>query len=128
MSDANMQELLSEMTEVLFFDAGTTEFDLLIAQSDVPHHEVDKFIPLMVDLYDSFPEVIPAPEFSTRLKSELTGAQYYRLMWRLRRLPPRVHMAAFMALMGGALIIWRRRLPFGALTTSDNPDIEEVIA
>ena len=125
MTDVMMQDLLSDLTDAVMLGTEAEDLEAIQLQYDLsPEYTVDDLLPIIIELDDVLVEVHPRPAFAASLKSELVGVQYDRLMWRIRKLPPRVHVAALMAIMGGALLILRRRFSSG----SDIVDIEEATA
>lgn len=109
--DKHMQDYLVALTEAIQTEADDDALaDLLAAYDDIPPEEAAFFTDFIQQLDASLVEVEPAADFSSRLKAELVGSQHYEFIWRIRKLPPRVHIAAFLTLMGGMVLFWRRRL------------------
>jgi hypothetical protein len=54
--------------------------------------------------------VQPSRRFVRRLKQDLVTPEDYNVLTRVRRLPPRVQIAAGIALIAGFMLLSRRRL------------------
>ncbi len=104
-SDVKMQNLLNDVTEALL--AGDN-IDSVRGQYDVPRAESEELIDLIERINRSMVRVEPAPQFEKRLKADLLGERRAGVVWRIRKLPARVQVAAAAAIMGGFLLILRR--------------------
>ena len=64
---------------------------------------------LIDTLYHTLTPVDPSPQFVRRLRQDLMGTDTSNVLVKVRRLPPRVQIAAGLALMAGVFILSRRR-------------------
>jgi hypothetical protein len=80
--------------------------------------ELDKYVVLIDNLHHALMVVKPSDRFAQRLKQDLMGAPHMGVITRIRSLPPRVQIAAGLALMAGFTLLMRRRLLSDTQTTS----------
>jgi len=106
-SDVKMQNLISDVSDAILY--GKSDLDAVLRRYNVPAQEVDDLISLVFALQDTLVEVQPSRAFQQRLKAELIESRRSSFVWRLRRLPARVQMAALAALAGGFMLLLRRR-------------------
>jgi len=105
-SDAQMQDLLAEVTDALL--AGE-DIDSIHKRYGISREECEEMIQIVKDLNHTMVKMTPSPEFARRLKADLVGERRTGVMWRLQRLPAHVQMAAVAALFGGIMVFFRRR-------------------
>lgn len=122
-TETNMQHLLAAVTDALIADE-YADIETLAAQYDVPRKDINSLLHLIRRLRGTLHIVEPNPAFARRLKHELLGKKQVGILWRIRRLPARVQVAAGLALMGGFMLLLRRRvvLEIG----NRNSDVEEM--
>ncbi len=106
-SDAQVQNLLSSVTDALL--SGRTAVDHLAREYDVRAEQVDRLIDVIRRLHTAMTGVQPSRRFVRRLRIELVGETDRNLVTRFRYLPPRVQVAAGVALVAGLIILRRRR-------------------
>ena len=106
-SDVQIQNLLTSVTNALL--AGEANINQLAAQLDDAPAEVRSLMHVIGKLDHAFISVQPSPRFVKRLHDDLTGMDNRNMLVRVRRLPPRVHLAAGLALVAGFVILSRRR-------------------
>lgn len=80
--------------------------------------ELDKYVVLIDNLNRALTVVKPSDRFAQRLKQDLMGAPRMGVITRIRSLPPRVQIAAGLALMAGFTLLIRRRLLSDTQATS----------
>jgi hypothetical protein len=66
-------------------------------------------LPLIRTLKHTYRPYRPARHYSARLRHDLVGGEQYTVIERVRYLPPRVQIAAFVAIVAGALVLLRGR-------------------
>ncbi|MDE2948496.1 MAG: hypothetical protein OXT05_15475 [Chloroflexota bacterium] len=113
-ADVHMQDLLDAITTGLQNGDGV---DSLIAQSDLPQEDADDFVEMIQALQTALTPLEPREEFSTILHADLLEGES-SLLGRLRGMPARVHVAAFLAIFFGFVLFALRRL-FGSETAQD---------
>lgn len=107
-SQVKMQDLLSAVTDALVADEG--DVDGIVQQYDVARSEVDGLLYLIQRLHVTLTGKQPSRRFANRLKRDLIGARKWGVLWRIRSLPPRVQIAAMVAVVAGFMLVLRRRL------------------
>jgi hypothetical protein len=107
-SDLHLQNLLSALTDAILVDQ--TDLDHLYRQYNVPRAEVESFLQLIQRLHVALVGVQPSRRFVQRLRQDLIGQSQWNLVNRVRYLPPRVQIAAGIALIAGFMLLSRRRL------------------
>jgi hypothetical protein len=106
-SDVDLQNLLASITDSLL--SGDASMDQIIR--DQGSEEILAFIRLIDQLGQVFVPVTPSSRFVRRLRQDMIGTDSDNVLVRVRRLPPRVHIAAGLALVAGFVILRRRRGP-----------------
>ena len=107
LSDVQMQNLLATLTHAVLAAEGDVE--ALAARYQVTSAELLSLLELVDQMNQSFVPVQPSEQFVHRLHQDLVGAENGNVLVRVRRLPPRVQLAAGLALMAGFVILSRRR-------------------
>lgn len=115
-NDTILENLLSAVTDALLAD--TANLDAIIGQYDVSRSEVNSFVNLIRRLHVTLVGVQPSKRFIRRLKSDLMGESEANVIARVRHLPPRVQIAAGVALVAGFMLLSRRRLAVDVLQES----------
>jgi hypothetical protein len=74
--------------------------------------EDGKLIALIENMHTTMVEVKPSEQFAKQLKADLLGQEQETVVWRIRKLPARVQVAAVIAAIlggvGGLLLILQR--------------------
>jgi type VI protein secretion system component VasF len=107
-NDLELQNLLSAVTDALLADQHTS-IDSIVGRYAVQRHEVDSLVRLIRRLHLTLVGVQPSQRFVKRLRHDLVGSNR-NLVARVRYLPPRVQIAAGIALLVGFILFNRRRL------------------
>lgn len=107
-SEVTMQELLSAVTDAII--AEESDIDVIVDRYDAPRKETNSLVHLIHQLYASLVPVEPSSAFSRRLKRDLMGVKQTGLIWRWRRLPARVQIAAGVTVAGGFMLVLTRLL------------------
>lgn len=102
-----VEDMLSAMTDAVL--RGERDVNRIARRYDVPQAEADQLIPMICALHDAHRSQRPSPHFTRKLKRDLMGAPEYTLVERVRYLPPRVQIAAGLAVgtAFGVLILGR---------------------
>ncbi|MBL8154936.1 MAG: hypothetical protein JNM70_12195 [Anaerolineae bacterium] len=108
-SDLELQALLSAVTDALLAD-DQADLDGIIRQYDVPRTQVDGLVWLIRRLHVTLVGAQPSKRFVRRLKHDLVGTERSSVVARIRYLPPRVQIAAGVALVAGFMLLTYRRL------------------
>jgi type VI protein secretion system component VasF len=108
-NDLELQNLLSAVTDAMLADSNA-DIDAIIGRYAVPRAEVEGFMGIIRRLHVTLVGVGPSRRFVRRLKHDLVGETDRNLVTRVRYLPPRVQIAAGIALVAGFMLISRRRM------------------
>jgi hypothetical protein len=108
-------DLLSELTDAVLVERA--DLTPITARYRVRDGEVESLVVVMRRMRRAMRRVSPSRRYVYRLRRQLVGAPVgqYNVIARVRRLPPRVQIAAALALLVGAMWVVRRRgrLPGG---------------
>jgi hypothetical protein len=108
--DVQLQDLLSAVTDAMLADPAQ-DVQAIINGYAVPRAEVDSLMGIIYRLHLTLVGAQPSRRFVQRLKRELLGAPGPRgVVARIRYLPPRVQIAAGIALIAGFMLLTRRRM------------------
>jgi hypothetical protein len=107
-SENHLQDLLSAVTDALL--AGDRNTDAIISRYQVSRTQVDVLVAIIRRLHVTLVGVQPSQQFVRRLKQDLMGEPVPNVITRIRRLPPRVQIAAGIALLAGFMLLQRRRM------------------
>ncbi len=108
-NDLELQNLLSAVTDALLIESGS-DIDSIIGRYSVPRAEVEGFVGIIKRLHLTLVGEQPSRRFVRRLKQDLVGMEDATVVARIRHLPPRVQIAAGIALVAGFMLLSRRRL------------------
>jgi len=108
LSNMQIENLLSAVTDALL--AEKTNIDAISRQYQIPRDEVDSFVRVINRLHLALVGVQPSRRFVRRLKQDLVGVPNRNVFSRVRHLPPRVQIAAGIALVAGFMFLSRRRM------------------
>ena len=108
-NDLELQNLLSAVTDAMLADKNG-DIDKIIGQYAVPRTEVDSLVGVIRRLHVTLVGVQPSRRFVYRLKTDLMGTPERNVVTRIRHLPPRVQIAAGIALVAGFMLLSRRRM------------------
>lgn len=108
LSDVQLQNLLAALTDDLLTAGG--DVNTLAERYQISSDEVCSLLGLIEQMNQSFKPVQPSERFVRRLHQDLVGAEGGNVLVRVRKLPPRVQLAAGLALMAGFVLLSRRRL------------------
>jgi hypothetical protein len=107
-SNTQTENLLAALTEAILAEEG--EVDQIIRNYDVSQAEVESFVRIVRRLHTVLVGVRPSRRFVVNLKQDLMGQAHWNVINRIRYLPPRVQIAAGIALLAGFMLLSRRRL------------------
>lgn len=108
-NDLELQNLLSAVTDAMLAEKNG-DLDTIIGQYAVPRTEVDSLIGIIRRLHITMVGAQPSRRFVHRLKTDLMGTPDRNVVARIRYLPPRVQIAAGIALVAGFMLLSRRRM------------------
>ncbi|MBL8119305.1 MAG: hypothetical protein J0L63_16935 [Anaerolineae bacterium] len=108
-NELEMQNLLSAVTDALLADENA-ELDNIIGRYAVPRTEVMGLVTVIRRLHLTLVGAQPSRRFVSKLKYDLVGGERSNIVARVRYLPPRVQIAAGIALLAGFMLLSRRRL------------------
>ena len=104
-----LENLLSAVTDALLAD-DRANIDQIVSRYAVPRNEVEGLVGIVRKLHMTLVGAQPSRRFVNRLRNDLVGARRGNIVNRVRYLPPRVQIAAGIALVAGFLLLNRRRL------------------
>ncbi len=104
-----LENLLSAVTDALLADE-RTNLDQIVNRYAVPKNEVVGLVGLVRKLHVTLVGAQPSRRFVNRLRTDLVGSHRQNIVNRVRYLPPRVQIAAGIALVAGFMLLSRRRL------------------
>ncbi len=104
-----LENLLSAVTDALLADE-RTNLDSIVKRYAVPRNEVEGLVGIVRKLHMTLVGAQPSRRFVNRLRNDLVGTQRANIVNRVRYLPPRVQIAAGIALVAGFVLLNRRRL------------------
>ncbi len=107
--DSRTDDLYDALTDALFADA--RDLTPILNRFGVTDTQVGDLMPIVRRLHRSMVRVRPSRHYVYRLHRQLVGAPVHShgMIARVRYLPPRVQIAAALALVAGAVLIVRRR-------------------
>jgi hypothetical protein len=105
-----LEDLLSAVTDALLAEADSQNIEAIITRSRVPREDVRTYMQVINRLHVALVGVQPSRRFVRRLKQDLIGAPDRNVISRVRHLPPRVQIAAGLALVAGFMFLSRRRM------------------
>lgn len=104
-----LENLLSAVTDALLADEHA-DLDQIVTRYAVPRQEVEGLVGLVRKLHVALVGAQPSRRFVNRLRNDLVGMKRANIVSRVRYLPPRVQIAAGIALVAGFMLLTRRRL------------------
>ncbi|HLV35923.1 MAG TPA: hypothetical protein VKY59_12440 [Spirillospora sp.] len=107
LSDVQLQNLLTALTDDLLAQNG--DVNSLAERYQISSAEVHSLLELIGQMNQAFVPVQPSERFVRRLHQDLMGSESSNVLVRVRKLPPRVQLAAGLALMAGFVFLSRRR-------------------
>lgn len=109
-SDLELQNLLFAVTDALLTD-DVQDIDAIVSHYAVTRTKVDRLIGMIRRLHVRLVGAQPSRRFVRRLKHDLVEQpQNENVVNRMRYLPPRVQIAAGIALIAGFMLLSRRRM------------------
>jgi hypothetical protein len=120
--NTQLENLLAVLTEAILAEEG--DIDRIISSYAVSRAEVEGFVRIVRRLHTALIGVRPSRRFVHRLKQDLMGQPHWNVISRIRFLPPRVQIAAGIALLAGFMLLSRRRI----LTLAREEAIAEAVS
>jgi hypothetical protein len=106
--NTQMENLLAVLTEAIFAEEG--DIERIISSYSVSRAEVEGFVKIVRRLHTAIVGVRPSRRFVHGLRQDLMGQPHWNVISRIRYLPPRVQIAAGIALIAGFMLLSRRRM------------------
>src|SRR5690606_285981 len=106
--NSQIENLLTALTDAILAEEG--DIDQIITRYGVSRADVEGFVNIVRRLSTVLVGVRPSRRFVHRLKQDLMGQPHWNVISRIRYLPPRVQIAAGIALFAGFMLLSRRRL------------------
>lgn len=106
--DTPIINLLSALTEAIMADE--KDLDAITRQYDIPRRDLEGMVSIIRRLHIVLVGVRPSARFVAQLKTDLMGERRMSMVNRIRYLPPRVQIAAGLAVVAGFMLLARRRL------------------
>lgn len=107
LSDVQLQNLLALLTDELL--TADCDVNMLAQRHQISSDEVRGLLEVVRQINESLVPVQPSERFVRRLQQDLLGGESSNVLVRVRKLPPRVQLAAGLALMAGFVLLSRRR-------------------
>ena len=99
-SDVTWQNYLDDASNAIIADKPLEPIRKL---HNMTASEDSKLIGIIQDLNSNLVEIKPSPQFAKELKAELMGQEQVGVVWRIRKMPARVQIAAIIAAVLGGL-------------------------
>lgn len=123
-SELRLENLLAAVTDAMLADEA--DVDRIFERYAISRVDVEDLLALIQRLKTTLVGVRPSRRYVARLKQDLVGqAEQRNVIDRWRTLPPRVQIAAMVALLAGFVLL-SRRAAFGRLAAAG--DVAEVPA
>jgi hypothetical protein len=119
--ESHLHNLLSAVTDTILSDH--PDLDRVTARYAVPRAEVESLIRVIERLHLALVRVRPSRRFAQQLRMDLLEIPHQSVLHRVRFLPPRVQIAAGVALLAGVMLLSRRRL---RLDADPAPEVQTV--
>lgn len=111
--DERIQTMLAAYTDAML--AEHDDVESIVGYYQIPRDDVAGVLGLIRRLHEAFIFVQPSKRYVRRLRLDLVGEPQPNVINAIRYLPPRVQIAAGVALLAGGVIMLNRR----RLTLSD---------
>jgi hypothetical protein len=122
--DEHLQTMLAAYTDAML--AEHDDVESIVGYYQIPRDEVVGMLGLIRRLHEAFIFVHPSKRYVRRLRTDLVGETQPNVINAIRYLPPRVQIAAGVALLaGGVFMLNRRRM---ALPEAKSGGIETISA
>jgi hypothetical protein len=108
-TELQLQDLLSAVTDAMLAEEHA-DIETVIGRYAVPRAEVEGLIGIIRRLHITLVGAQPSQRFVQRLQHDLIGSHRAGVVARIRHLPPRVQIAAGVALVAGFMLLTRRRM------------------
>ncbi|MEO1165488.1 MAG: hypothetical protein AAFV98_17010 [Chloroflexota bacterium] len=117
-SEVQWQNYLSDITDAVFAE---DDINAIRDQYGIDFREDRDLVSLIEQLNTNLQSVQPSEKFTRNLKAELLSGERTGVVWRIRRLPARVHFAAIIAAsLGGVLLVIQRLMGAGEKLTEEH--------
>ena len=117
-SEVQWQNYLSDLTDAVFAE---DDVNRIRDKYGIDFREDRDFVTLIEQLNTNLRPVQPSEKFARSLKADLLSDERTGVVWRIRRLPARVHLAAIIAAsLGGVLLVIQRLMGAGEKLTEEH--------
>lgn len=106
--EVRLKYFMADMTEDVL-NGQDADIHGLAIYHDIPVQEAQAYSGLVSRLDSTLVDVQPSAQFKKQLRSELVGEETSTVLQRLRKLPPRLQLAAGIALFAAMALLGRRR-------------------
>lgn len=106
--DERAQNFLAAVTEAVL--EGEADVRALAQRYDIPIAEAESLASMVRSLEDAFVDVSPSRRFKRDLRAQLIEETQPGMLGRLQNLPPRVQIAAVVAIVMVMALLGRRRM------------------
>ncbi len=112
-SDVQLQNTLDAVTNALQ-NGDQHDMEAMLADSAIDQNaqnEIQDLVAIIQSLHLALTPVQPRPAFADKLQDDLLERRGMVMVSRVRQVPPRLRLAALLALIAGfLLLVWRRLL------------------
>jgi type VI protein secretion system component VasF len=105
-----IQDFLTNLTDAILAEE---DIDQVYKKYNLAPGEAKDLVMLIMRVHTILVGIRPSKRFAQHLKQDLMGAPRMRVITRIRHLPPRVQIAAGLALVAGFFLLARRLLSDG---------------
>jgi hypothetical protein len=105
--EEQIQNMLAAYTDAML--AGHDDMEDIVGYYQVQRQEVEGALGLIRRLHEAFIFVHPSKRYVRRLRVDLVGEPQPNVINAIRYLPPRVQIAAGVALLAGGVVLLNRR-------------------
>ncbi|MDE2638294.1 MAG: hypothetical protein OXI30_18150 [Chloroflexota bacterium] len=112
--DIQLQNTLDSITARL---QGGEAVEPLLTEAEKSQGDLGEFVDIIQSLHTSLTPISPSQDYADRLRADLLNGRP-GVVKRVRQIPPRVHVAAILAVCAGCVLFVLRRI-FGSATAQD---------
>lgn len=105
--EVRLKYFMADLTEQHF--DGQLDVPTLATYHDIPIGEASAYAHLVGRIDHTLIDVAPPAQFKKQLRADLVGDEPSGMFTRLRKLPPRLQVAAIIALLAAMALLGRRR-------------------
>ena len=117
MSASDDNQLHSTLDTITARLQGGDAVEQLMAEAESSQGDLEEFVDIIQSLHASLIPISPSQKYTDRLRADLLERRP-GVVKRVRQMPPRVHVAAILAVFAGCVLFVLRRI-FGSETAQD---------